>query len=99
MTLHGDYNTRKRCGINKRSVARMKQLALERGIRHNECSGRLLRYMNERYLKKRMANNMRIYAGHLWLFSGESLITVYPMPSKYHAAVRKCIARRKKNGS
>ena len=98
MTLHGNKRMRKWLKANKCSMERRKKLALSRGLRHEEATGALLKYMTKQYLKKMTANNMRIYCGCLWLFSGETLITCYPIPKRYHNAVRKCLRRREANG-
>ncbi|MDD3029787.1 MAG: hypothetical protein PHS57_05865 [Alphaproteobacteria bacterium] len=57
--------------------------AFDKGITHTQTSGSLKRYLDGLYLRERKANNIRIYGDKVFLFAGETLITVLRLPQKY----------------
>jgi hypothetical protein len=83
VTKHSEARSRERLGIPKKAVAKMATEALERGKRHSDFSGSIKRYLDGVFLTCRSANNMRVHAQHLFLFNGETLITVWQIPPKY----------------
>lgn len=85
MTTHGTARIKERSGIGKsaKKLERLAGNALERGYSHRETKGSLRRYLDNRYLHYGSGNNMKVYAGQLFVFEDERLITVFPLPSKY----------------
>lgn len=83
VTQHGGKRVRERLGIPKKAVARMAELALAEGKRHSDFAGSMRRYLDSVFLEHRTANNMRVYAQHLFLFDGPSLITAWQLPPKF----------------
>ena len=85
MTNHGESRMKERGGVGKsaRKMERMATNALERGYAHKETKGALRRYLDGRYLHYGTGNNMKVYAGQLFVFEDERLITVFPLPSKF----------------
>lgn len=66
----------------------MADQAFERGACRREFSGSFRRYLEEQYYKAN-ANNMRVYAEHLWLFANQDLITVWRVPHEFIAAANR----------
>lgn len=96
---HAAKRMKERCGSNKASVQKTAQTALERGITHAETAGSLKRYLDHLYLLHRKANNMRIWGDKVFIFRGESLITVLNLPQKYMGTCVKIQERKKANAS
>lgn len=86
VSRHGEQRSRERLGVPKRAVARMADAALKTGAKHSDFSGSMRRYLDGVFLEHGKPNNMRVYNQHLFLFSGETLITVWPVPPKYRNA-------------
>lgn len=83
VTKHARRRIVKLVGMKKSSTHKDAQRAWKRGIRHNETEGSLRRYIDYLYLSHRTANNIRIYNSHVYLFAGQTLVTVIPLPDKY----------------
>lgn len=100
VTKHGTRRLKERLGAGKKTCKAVAKHALERGICHNETTGKLLSFMDYIYLAKQTANNQRIYAEKVFVFHNETLITVIPLPRKFVPAVKKIKEKREKeNGS
>ena len=76
VTNHAKRRMKARIGITKGNARKFANKVLREGIRHEDTLGELHRWMDAEYLKFRTANNMRYYAGKLYIFCGERLITV-----------------------
>lgn len=87
ITDHAKDRTRQRVGLPKRVVEKNAERAFDEGIKHSEVSGSLKRFMDSLYLNGRLANNLRIYCGNVYLFKGRTLITVISLPEKYRKKV------------
>lgn len=83
VTEHATKRIKERLGISKRLADANAQRALQYGITHREVKGSLRKYMDKLYLKYRTANNMRIYNRKIYIFNGETLITVFNLPNKF----------------
>ena len=84
VTKHGNRRSRERMGIPKKAVDRNAQIALEKGIRHRDATGKLKRYMDYLYMRGGCeANNMRVYGDHIYIFRDETLITVLNVPPEH----------------
>ena len=77
---HAKQRMKERCGFNKKTCERMAQKALESGISHKQTKGRLNKWVTSLFFKKRSANNIRLYGDNAYIFCGETLITVIPIP-------------------
>jgi hypothetical protein len=93
---HGNKRIRSRCGVPKKSVARIAKMAFDQGIRHCETTGALNKYITAQYFYNETANNIRIYADKVYIFSGEILVTVLELPHRFRRAAAK-IMQQKKN--
>lgn len=89
VTNHAARRTKERLGLPKKLSHKNAENALRYGIRHSDTSGSLNRYISVLYWKHETANNVRIYCNNVYIFHGETLITIFPLPQKY----RKTAAR------
>ena len=89
VTNHAARRTKERLGLPKKLSHKNAENALRYGIRHSDTSGSLNRYISALYWKHETANNIRIYCNNVYIFHGETLITIFPLPQKY----RKTAAR------
>ena len=89
VTNHAARRTKERLGLSKKLSHKNAENALRYGIRHSDTSGSLNRYISALYWKHETANNVRIYCNNVYIFHGETLITIFPLPQKY----RKTAAR------
>ena len=96
ITKHAEKRIRQRVGVPKGSVEETAKKALDFGLKHAETAGGLHRYIDALFLSHGVANNVRIYGQKVYLFCRETLITVMPLPTKYFAAAKKCLQRKKK---
>lgn len=83
MTTHASARMRERMGVPKRAVAKLAETALSEGKRHSDFAGSIRRYLDGVFLQHRSATNMRVYAQHLFIFDGETLITAWMLPPKF----------------
>lgn len=89
MTHHGSDRIQERVGLPKKATKRSAQLALEKGIRKEQTSGSLHRYLDWLFYYNQKANNLRIFNNHTYIFIDELLVTVIPLPTKYQKTVAK----------
>ena len=83
ITRHAKKRFKQRLGVHKGDANKNAKKALKYGIRHCDTEGSLNRYMTALFFRNRTANNIRIWNGSVYLFSGEKLITVFHVPKKY----------------
>lgn len=96
LTKHAKHRSKERMGLNKEASDKAAQKALEVGIRHSETAGSLHRYLSRLFLTKKTANNIRIYAEKVFIFSGNVLITVLQLPNEYKKVVNKINKQQKR---
>jgi len=80
LSNHGKERLHERVGLSKKSVEKNALLALENGLTHSDTTGRLNKYITKLYLQGRNANNIRVYNHYVYLFAGNTLITVMHLP-------------------
>ena len=80
LTKHGKNRLKKRLGASKKNVEKIAQDALQNGITHSEAKGRLSKYLDKLFFQHQTATNMRVYHEKVFIFRGEVLITVLPLP-------------------
>lgn len=97
ITDHAEGRFKERTGLSKRLVTKKAQAALERGITHADATGQLRKYFDKLYLAQETANNIRVYCGTVYLFSYDTLLTVFPLPQNLRKAAEK-IQRKKMEG-
>ena len=91
LTHHAKRRMHDRIGISKGSAKKYATRVLREGIKHENTKGRLREWMDYEYLKYRTANNMRYYAGKLYIFRGEMLITVLNADSDMEKELSKLV--------
>jgi hypothetical protein len=89
LTKHATNRIKERIGIPKSSAEKMGNLALTKGICHNQTSGSFRKYFDFLYLSHGNANNVRVYGEMVYLFNNETLITVFPLPNEYKKIIKK----------
>lgn len=84
LSYHGRERIKERIGVSKSRIERTAEQALENGVRRDEATGSMKRYMESLLAKNPTARNARIYCGNVYIFSGRNvLITAFPLPSRY----------------
>lgn len=86
ITRHGAERVRERLGVPKRAVARRAALALERGRPREDFSGSFRKYLDAKFRLHHVADNMRVFGNHLFLFQGDILITAWTIPLCFRKA-------------
>ena len=76
ITRHAKRRMHERAGVTRGIADQFVLKVLRDGIKHEDAKGELSEWMNREYFRYRTANNMRYYAGKLYIFTGEKLITV-----------------------
>lgn len=97
ITDHAEGRFQERVGLPKRLATKKAREALERGITHAETTGSLRKYFDRLYLSHETANNIRVYHNNVYIFSYDTLITVYPLPHSLRKIAMK-ISREKQDG-
>lgn len=94
ITQHAKQRMKERCGFNKKTAERMAKKAFYEGITHAQTKGKLNKWITSLYFKNEKANNIRLHGENAYLFCGETLVTVIPVP----ANLKHLIERRPKYG-
>lgn len=95
ITRHAEKRTRLRLGLPKRSVTKNAENALRYGLTHKDTTGSFNRYITGLYLKHGNGNNIRIYCNTVYIFSGDKLITLFPLPQRYKKIAKSLTEKRK----
>jgi len=94
---HGNKRVRSRCGIPKKSVEKLTKDAFHKGITHAETTGSLNKFITAEYFYNQKANNIRIYNDKVFIFAGETLVTVFNLPQRYRESVKNILKDRLKD--
>lgn len=78
---HARQHMKERCGFNRKVQDRMTEKEFYEGITHKQTKGRLHKWVTSLFFKNCNANNIRLYGGYCYIFAGETLVTVIPIPS------------------
>lgn len=87
ITEHAFLRSKQRLGWNRNTTIRMVEKAASDGLTHAETTGRLNRYISKQYLLERKADNIRIYGEHIFMISGNTLITILRLPNEFKKIV------------
>lgn len=82
VTRHGEKRLKERCRVPKRAVQRNAQTAYEKGLSYENATGKLKKYIDSKN-ESTQITDVRIWNGNVYVFFGEALLTVYPLPKKY----------------
>lgn len=88
LTAHADDRLKERLGLPKRARLSAAQRAFDQGRHHTDTRGALRRFLDDKWLKYQLADNVRIYAQHIWFFAGGTLITVYEVPKDLKGGIK-----------
>lgn len=88
ISSHARQRMKERCGFNKKSQDRMAQKAFEEGITHAQTKGRLNKWVTSLYFKNKNADNIRLYGDNAYIFCGETLVTVIPVPANIKKSMK-----------
>ena len=86
---HAAERAKSRFSLKRDALERLAERALWEGIGHRQANGRLKRYFDMLYLQNRTANNVRIYGEVVFLFNGDTLITLWRVPANMMKIVRR----------
>jgi hypothetical protein len=79
VTTHGKNRMKERCGIPKRAAERNAQRAYDKGTTYDNTHGKLREYIDRRS-DTTSITDIRVWDGNIYVFYGETLLTVYPIP-------------------
>jgi len=82
VTKHGEKRIRERSGLNKSSVNRIVEKAYKDGLKMEETTGELHKWIIYVHLKNQGANEIRIYGDKAYIFSDGYLITLLQVPNQ-----------------
>ncbi len=91
-TRHGANRGKERVGLPKRIIAAVAERAYTCGLPRTEAAGRLRRYLDALYHKG--GAMLRVYTGRVWVYRGEVLITVLPLPVRYRTTAEEQMRER-----
>lgn len=86
VTHHAEERT-KRVVTSKKKALEIAEEAFGFGIKHEETTGRLRKYLTGLYLQERTANNIRIHHQKVFLFNNNILITILNLPQNLNNSV------------
>lgn len=90
ITKHSKKRVRKRLGINMCGVEKISENAFKYGIKRENLSGSLRRYVDLFYFNHNRIATMIVYYEHVFIFVNNTFVTVYLLPAKYRqAAIKK----------
>ena len=93
---HSKKRIKERVGIPKKAAERNAANALENGLKHTECAGRLKRYFDFLFLSYQKGGKARIHNNHVYIFTiQDTLITVLPLPKEHRDVANKLLAKKK----
>lgn len=90
---HAKQRMKERCGLNKKSLERMAAKAFEEGIPHARTKGNLNKWITSLYFRNIKANNIKIYGDNAYIFCGETLVTVLPVPADLKKNLKRMVKR------
>lgn len=82
ITEHAFDRAKERLGLNEAAFKKIVLRAWLDGIKHKDTKGTLNQYITKLYMRYKNANNIRIYGEVVYVFSNQTLITVYQVPSE-----------------
>lgn len=91
LTKHASMRMSQRCGIQKKTQAKVVRRAWRHGLTHSESSvdPNLKRWVDGLYLSQRKPNKILLYGNGAYLFKDEVLITVINIPDNLQAEVNR----------
>lgn len=88
---------KERCGFNRKAQERMAEKAFNEGITHKQTKGRLHKWVTSLFFKNTNANNIILFGDNAFIFCGETLVMVIPIPVNLRKDFEKMIKRKAEN--
>ena len=91
LTKHASMRMSQRCGIQKKTQAKVVRRAWRHGLTHSESSvdPNLKRWIDGLYLSQRKPNKILLYGNGAYLFKDDILITVIHIPENLQDSVNR----------
>lgn len=91
LTKHASMRMSQRCGIQKKTQAKVLRRAVRHGVTHAETteSTELNKWLNGLYLAHKNPNKILLYGNGAYLFKGDVLLTVINIPEQFQAEVNR----------
>ena len=83
ITDHARARYKERMGMSKSRMEKDAEQAWKNGVRWDEVSGSLRRYMDSQHFGSKILASIRVYCGRVYIFKNGALITVFELPPKY----------------
>ena len=84
-TAHAKRRARKRLGVPKASVQSITERAYNYGVKYEQAKSSLHRYFDGIARQGHLTvNDIRVYHRSVYIFDHATLVTVFPLPRKYH---------------
>lgn len=96
ISQHSQKRMKERIGVPKKSHQRQLELAIGRGLRHNECKGNLFKWVNQHVPKSPEGSQFIIYNNNLFVIAKDGvLVTVLPLPASLQKLASKLQKKKK----
>ena len=91
LTKHASMRMSQRCGIQKKTQAKVVRRAWRHGLTHSESSvdPNLKRWIDGLYLSQRKPNKILLYGNGAYLFKDDGLLTVIHIPESLQGCVNR----------
>jgi hypothetical protein len=89
ITAHAFDRGKERLGLDRSAFQSLAVKAYIAGKKHAETKGNLKAYISELFLQYKNANNTRVYGENIYIFSNNTLITVYQLPNHLKKLAKK----------
>jgi hypothetical protein len=96
LTRHAINRIRKRVGLPKRIIGDHVQKVWDRGATHKDTKGNLRRFISKKYSINTAANNIKVYGTFIYIFCGQTLVTVLPSPPSLRRHTKQATQKKKK---
>lgn len=80
VSKHACKKAKERMGWKKSTICRMAEKAFQEGVSHKDTKGTVNRYITKIWNNNMNANNIKVYGENLYIFAGETLLTLYKLP-------------------
>lgn len=98
VTRHAEHRTRERVGIPKKAVRRFAARVITQGVKREEISGGLRRYLDCIYWRDNgSVGNIILYGDKIYLFNVDTLVTVLTVPTVYAKQAARIMRKRRNN--
>ena len=90
ITDHAYERAKERLSWKTSVLEKMAEKAYNDGICHKDTKGSLNKYVSGVWARYKKANRIRIYGENIYLFCGNSLVTIYQLPQNLRKHVTYC---------